>query len=168
MKVNVQVQRAWQEVSRADCVLLVIDVTCDVDATQLSEAIQAIMPANVPIIRIFNKIYTLGCSAKSESNTVYLSAKSGDGLALLKAEIKKVAGFQPEEGQFLARRRHIQALDTAQALLLAGHNQLSAHRAGELLAEDLRLAHLALSEITGEFTPDDLLGEIFSSFCIGK
>ncbi len=162
------IKRAWQEVSRADCVLLVIDVTCEVDATPLSEAIQAVLPARVPIIRVFNKIDTLGCSAKTESNTVYLSAKSGEGLALLKAEIKNVVGYQPAEGQFLARRRHIHALDTAQALLLAGHNQLSAHRAGELLAEDLRLAHLALCEITGEFTPDDLLGEIFSNFCIGK
>lgn len=162
------IKRAWQEVSRADCVLLVVDAGCDIDTAPLSEAIQAILPMNVPVIRVFNKIDTLGHSAKSESNAVYLSAKSGEGLSLLKDKIKQVVGYQPAEGQFLARRRHIQALDTAQALLLAGYNQLSMHRAGELLAEDLRLAHLALCEITGEFTPDDLLGEIFSSFCIGK
>lgn len=162
------IKRAWQEVSRADCVLLVIDASCEFDTTLLSETIQSVLPANVPVIHVFNKIDTLGFSAKTESNAVYLSAKSGDGLTLLKAKIKDVVGFQPAEGQFLARRRHMHALDTAQALLLAGHNQLSNHRAGELLAEDLRLAHLALCEITGEFTPDDLLGEIFSSFCIGK
>ncbi len=69
---------------------------------------------------------------------------------------------------FLARRRHLQALDKAKELLLAGQQQLSLHKAGELLAEDLRLAHQALGEITGEFTSDDLLGHIFSSFCIGK
>lgn len=162
------IKRAWDEVSRADCVLLVMDATCDIDTTPLNEAIQAVLPVNVPIIRVFNKIDTLGFPAKTESNAVYLSAKSGEGLSLLKAEIKKVVGYQPTEGQFLARRRHMQALDTAQALLLAGYHQLATHRAGELLAEDLRLAHLALCEITGEFTPDDLLGEIFSSFCIGK
>ena len=101
-------------------------------------------------------------------DAIYLSAKSGEGLPLLKSKIKEVVGYQPAEGQFLARRRHIQALDTAYMLLLAGFEQLSMHRAGELLAEDLRLAHQALCEITGEFTSDDLLGEIFSSFCIGK
>ena len=106
-----------------------------------------------------------GCgSVKS----VFLSAKSGEGLPLLRAKIKEAVGYQPTEGQFLARRRHIQALDQAYTLVLTGQEQLSMHRAGELLAEDLRLAHQALCEITGEFTPDDLLGEIFSKFCIGK
>lgn len=162
------IKRAWQEVSRADCVLLVIDAGCDADARSLTNAIQAVLPTDVPIINIVNKIDKAGVPAKIETNAVYLSAKTGEGLPFLKAKIKEVVGYQPAEGQFLARRRHIQALDTAQALLLAGHHQLSIHRAGELLAEDLRLAHLALCEITGEFTPDDLLGEIFSSFCIGK
>lgn len=82
--------------------------------------------------------------------------------------IKQVVGYQPTEGQFLARRRHLQALDEAKALLLTGQSQLTNHKAGELLAEDLRLAHQTLCEITGEFTSDDLLGKIFSSFCIGK
>lgn len=162
------IKRAWLEVSKADCVLLVIDSSCDTDFSLLSDEIKAVLPADVPIIRVFNKIDTLGYSAKIESSAVHLSAKSGEGLSLLKAEIKTVVGYQPAEGQFLARRRHIQALDTAQQLLLAGHTQLLSHQAGELLAEDLRLAHQALCEITGEFTPDDLLGEIFSSFCIGK
>ncbi len=162
------IKRAWQEVSRADCVLLMADVACQHDRTLLSDSIQAVLPADVPIIHVINKIDTLDQVAKIEKDTVYLSAKSGDGLLLLKDKIKEVVGYQPAEGQFLARRRHIQALDTAQGLLQAGSNQLLAHRAGELLAEDLRLAHLALCEITGEFTPDDLLGVIFSSFCIGK
>lgn len=162
------IRRAWQEVERADCILLVIDASCTSDPNVLDDAIQSVLTADIPVIRVFNKIDALGFSAKSESNTVYLSAKSGEGLCLLKEKIKQVVGFQPAEGQFLARRRHIQALDTAQALLLAGHHQLATARAGELLAEDLRLAHDALCEITGEFTSDDLLGEIFSSFCIGK
>jgi len=87
---------------------------------------------------------------------------------LLKNKIKEIVGYQPSEGKFLARRRHTDALDKAREYLSAGLHQLTQHRAGELLAEDLRLAHLCLCEITGEFTSDDLLGEIFSSFCIGK
>lgn len=162
------IKRAWLEVSKADCVLLVMDASSSSDITSLSDEIQAVLPSDVPIIHVFNKIDTLGYPAKLESNGVYLSAKSGEGLSLLKTKIKDVVGYQPTEGQFLARRRHLQSLDTAQSLLLQGHNQLSVHRAGELLAEDLRLAHQSLCEITGEFTPDDLLGEIFSSFCIGK
>ena len=162
------IKRAWQEVSRADCVLLVIDATCDSDPHVLNDAIAAILPKDVPIIQVFNKIDALGFVPKIESNAVYLSAKSGDGLSLLTARIKQVVGFHPAEGQFSARRRHIQALDIAEALLFAGHHQLLQHRAGELLAEDLRAAHQVLCEITGEFTSDDLLGVIFSSFCIGK
>ena len=79
-----------------------------------------------------------------------------------------MVGYQASEGQFLARRRHLDALDRARELLRAGDLQLKHHRAGELLAEDLRLAHQSLCEITGEFSSDDLLGKIFSSFCIGK
>ncbi len=162
------IKRAWQEVSRADCVLLVIDTAADKEAWQLSNEIRAALPQQVPIIHVFNKIDALGHAAKSEEHAVYLSAKSGEGLPLLKEKIKTVVGYQPTEGLFLARRRHLQALDEATRLLLAGQHQLSAHRAGELLAEDLRLAHQSLCEITGEFTSDDLLGKIFSSFCIGK
>ncbi len=163
------IKRAWQEVARADCLLMVIDVCEPDDAlSQLSEAIHAQLPPKVPVIRIYNKIDQLEMPAKTENNDVYLSAKSADGLLLLKEKIKEVVGYQATEGQFLARRRHIEALDAAKTLLLAGQNQLAIHRAGELLAEDLRLAHQSLCEITGEFTPDDLLGVIFSSFCIGK
>ncbi|AHE68474.1 tRNA uridine-5-carboxymethylaminomethyl(34) synthesis GTPase MnmE [Legionella oakridgensis] len=163
------IKRAWHEVSRADCLLFVMDVTLrEEEVDSLNHEIHAALPPNVPIIRVFNKIDTLGSSPKNEKNAIYLSAKSGDGLPLLKAKIKEVVGYQPAEGQFLARRRHLQALDEAKSLLLAGQEQLAIHRAGELLADDLRLAHQALCEITGEFTSDDLLGKIFSSFCIGK
>lgn len=161
------IKRAWNEVRRADCVLLVID-THNPSFTELDETIRAQLPAGVPIIRVFNKIDSSGMKAKSQQNTVYLSAKSGDGLSLLKDKIKDLVGYQPSEGQYLARRRHLQALDDAKELLQTGQEQLSSHQAGELLAEDLRLAHRTLCEITGEFTSDDLLGRIFSSFCIGK
>ncbi len=162
------IKRAWQEVRRADCVLMVIDANVAEEKELLGEAITKALPGNVPVICVFNKIDTLGLTAKSEDSTVYLSAKSGDGIDLLKAKIKDIVGYQPAEGQFLARRRHMLALNEAKSLLAMGHKQLVEHRAGELLAEDLRLAHQALCTITGEFTSDDLLGTIFSSFCIGK
>lgn len=161
------IRRAWQEVSRADCLLMVTDVTsptCPV----LSDEIRKALPSSVPIIRVFNKIDVINLNPKKEDDAVYLSAKLGQGLVLLKEKIKESVGYQPTEGQFLARRRHLEALDQAKAFLLGGQRQLSELRAGELLAEDLRLAHQALCEITGEFSSDDLLGRIFSSFCIGK
>lgn len=161
------IKRAWQEVSRADCLLMVTDVTC-ADCPVLSDEIRKALPPSVPIIRVFNKIDAINLNPKKEEDAVYLSAKLGQGLELLKEKIKQSVGYQPIEGQFLARRRHLEALDQAREFLLAGQRQLSESRAGELLAEDLRLAHHALCEITGEFSSDDLLGRIFSSFCIGK
>lgn len=162
------VKRAWQEVSRADCVLMVVDVSQKETSIELNEEIRKALPEGAPIIQVFNKIDSIGSAAKMEEHAIYLSAKSGEGLELLKEKVKQVVGYQPTEGQFLARRRHLQALDKAKELLMVGQTQLDSHRAGELLAEDLRLAHLSLCEITGEFTSDDLLGRIFSSFCIGK
>jgi tRNA modification GTPase len=169
------IKRAWHEVCKADCVLLMTDISGTENISKLSAEITAKLPKNTPIIHIFNKIDKL-TNPKSEyldksikeENSVYLSAKSGKGMDLLIDKIKKIVGYQPAEGQFLARRRHIQALDKAADLLQVVQEELIKHQAGELLAEDLRLAHQALSEITGEFTSDDLLGVIFSSFCIGK
>lgn len=162
------IKRALAEVERADCVLLVIDRHTPDDKFILDDAIQAALPPHVPVIRLLNKIDISDEAPRCESGVIYISAKHGFGLSLLKEEIKKVVGYQSTEGKFLARRRHIEALNKAYGFLTAGLSQLTQHRAGELLAEDLRLAHLALCEITGEFTADDLLGEIFSSFCIGK
>lgn len=162
------IRRAWQEVERADCVLHVMDVQTQQDHHSLNEQITQALPKNIHIIQVFNKIDAFSMMPKVEENSVYLSAKTGLGLDLLKEKIKKTVGFQPTEGNFLARRRHLDALDTAQRLLTDGQAQLVEHRAGELLAEDLRLAHEALCSITGEFSSDDLLGKIFSSFCIGK
>ena len=162
------IKRAWDEVRRADCVLLVVDASMGAHMDSLSDEIKAELPKDVPVVLVFNKIDRLTTRTNVDPSRIYLSAKTGEGLSSLKQTIKTVVGYQPAEGQFLARRRHLQALDKALALLSTGHEQLMLHRAGELLAEDLRLAHLALCEITGEFSSDDLLGEIFSSFCIGK
>jgi tRNA modification GTPase len=147
---------------------MVVDRQSPDDQFMLDDAIQAVLPATVPVIRLVNKIDISDEVPRCEDNAIYISAKHGFGLSLLKEKIKKVVGYQATEGKFLARRRHIEALNKAYHFLTAGLSQLTEHRAGELLAEDLRLAHVALCEITGQFTADDLLGEIFSSFCIGK
>ncbi|RUR12616.1 tRNA uridine-5-carboxymethylaminomethyl(34) synthesis GTPase MnmE [Legionella sp. km772] len=162
------IKRAWQELKKADCVLLVVDANYPEQQQELIKEIADFLGTQIPIITVFNKIDLLSLPCSSKGNTVYLSAKNGLGLDSLKHLLKEVVGYQPNEGQFLARRRHLQALDKAKEVLRMGQQQLAEHQAGELLAEDLRLAHQILGEITGEFSADDLLGSIFSSFCIGK
>lgn len=162
------IKRAWQEIHQADCILLVVDSNYPEQQQHLLEELDRASLSKIPLITVFNKIDLLSELPKSSDNTLYLSAKNGLGIDELKKRIKALVGYQPNEGQFLARRRHLEALDKAQQILVTGKHQLAAHQAGELLAEDLRLAHQVLGEITGEFSADDLLGSIFSSFCIGK
>ena len=162
------IKRAWSELSRADCVILVMDCTAKDPYDELILEIKFALPDQIPIILVYNKIDKIGKSASKEGTALYVSLKNQEGLDLLKDEIKAVVGYQPQEGQFLARRRHLEALDQAMHWLDQGAELLISQQAGELLAEDLRLAHKALGEITGEFTADDLLGVIFSNFCIGK
>ena len=102
-------------------------------------------------------------------NLIYLSAKTGQGVEHLTEFLTAQAGVtSQQEGCFIARRRHLEALSRTLSTLIAGKKQFEQHNAGELLAEDLRLAQQQLGEITGEFTNEDLLTEIFSSFCLGK
>lgn len=162
------IKRAWQEVSEADCILLVMDSTCSNPASENIQTIEKALPAHIPVVRIMNKIDSNVSACRIENDCIYLSAKSGEGIPLLKEKIKQTVGYHPAEGLFLARRRHLQALEEAMQCLRRGQHQLQLTRTGELLAEDLRLAHQSLAEITGEFTSDDLLGVIFSHFCIGK
>lgn len=162
------IRRAWQELKQADCILLVVDLKKPEQHQELITEMKELLPPSVPLISVFNKIDALNRPVSSDDYSVSLSAKTGEGIDELKKIIKKAVGYHPTEGQFLARRRHLQALDATKNLLLTGQKQLQEHRAGELLAEDLRIAHQTLGEITGEFTSDDLLGRIFSSFCIGK
>ena len=110
---------------------------------------------------------TLGTEEGSHP-VVTLSAKSGQGLVILKQHLKQAMGYSDGEGHFAARRRHLDALERARSLLVKGKSQLEMENAAELLADDLFHAQQALGEITGEFRADDLLGYIFSSFCIGK
>lgn len=162
------IARSWKEIERADIVLLMLDAREGM--TSVDQSIADRLPSGVEQIILFNKCDLISRPAgrEVEGNRIalWLSAKNGEGLELLKKELLRVAGWQPgAEGVFLARERHLLSLAKAKAHLFAGLQQSDRP---ELMAEELRLAQIALSTITGEFTPDDLLGEIFSSFCIGK
>ncbi len=165
------VRRALDQISRADRVLYVLDAS--VHATDAWRTDLAQLPSGVEVTLVFNKIDLLGAApridAASAPPRVYVSARTGAGLDALRAHLKAGAGFQlSESGAFAARRRHLDALSRARASVQAAADILGGTRAFELFAEDLRGAQRALGEITGEFTSDDLLGEIFGSFCIGK
>ena len=173
---RIGIERAWQEIQQADRVLLLVDSgsTPNLEANDIwPEFINKLEdPSKVTLVR--NKIDVSGESAglvKFENDISYIgiSAATGEGIGVLKQHLKDIMGFNTSgEGGFTARRRHLDALERAQRFLESGKAQLNGYAAGELLAEDLRGAQNTLSEITGEFTPDDLLGRIFSSFCIGK
>jgi tRNA modification GTPase len=131
------------------------------------------LPKGVSVTLIFNKIDLSGAQAgvdeSSDPPQVFLSARTGAGLDLLRAHLKSRAGYlSGDSGALSARRRNLDALDRARSCVAQAAQTLAGTRAFELFAEELRLAQLALGEITGEFSSDDLLGEIFSSFCIGK
>jgi tRNA modification GTPase len=157
------VKRARQMIEHADRILYVHD-------TQDSEQdMRNTLPANIGITTIYNKIDTSGISPQIKKDEIYLSAKTGEGIDLLKQHLKDCMGYQQKnEGQFIARRRHLDAIGSAEQHLELADKNLHQTKAGELLAEELRLAQEALSSITGEFSSDDLLGRIFSDFCIGK
>jgi len=164
------IRRAREQMERADRILLVLDDATDIGAPA---EVMGLLPPHLPRTVIRNKIDLTGRDAGIENISgvveIALSARTGAGLDGLRKHLKACMGFQPAgEGAFIARRRHLDAIRRARDFLVQGRTQLKHSRAGELLAEDLRLAQQALSEITGEFTSDDLLGRIFSSFCIGK
>ncbi|MBI3188946.1 MAG: tRNA uridine-5-carboxymethylaminomethyl(34) synthesis GTPase MnmE [Gammaproteobacteria bacterium] len=164
------IRRAWKEIEQADRLLLVLD---DRDHAHEHLAIEDKIPPHIGITRIFNKIDLTQrqpeIKTTAQGTEIALSAKSGAGLDVLRAHLKHIMGYeQPGEGQFMARRRHLDALEDANNHLLSASHCLHDLRAGELLAEELRQAQEALNQITGEFTADDLLGRIFASFCIGK
>ncbi|MCG8045918.1 MAG: tRNA uridine-5-carboxymethylaminomethyl(34) synthesis GTPase MnmE [Candidatus Thiodiazotropha endolucinida] len=164
------IRRAKKEIEQADRVLWVFDDSTDPHHLAIY---RDQLPKGVPVTLIRNKIDIAGNTPgifEDESEVeVALSATRGDGIDLLTAHLKQCVGYRYlGEGDFIARRRHLDALERAIRHLRQGELSLQRDQAGELLAEDLRLAQQSLSEITGEFTADDLLGRIFSSFCIGK
>ncbi|WP_235185906.1 tRNA uridine-5-carboxymethylaminomethyl(34) synthesis GTPase MnmE [Methylomarinum vadi] len=161
------VRRAHAEIEKADKILLLID-----SHEPESESVLKSLPANIDITKVYNKIDLLGIEPEivetEHSASIYLSIKTGAGMELLTEHLKKSVGYNDAaDDVFIARRRHIEALVKAEHFIASAIGQLQ-HQSGELVAEDLRQAQNHLAEITGEFTSDDLLGKIFSSFCIGK
>ena len=174
---KIGIARAWEEISSADAVLFLHDLPrsqdpADADYRAADESIAQILarqlPAAVPVLQVWNK--TDAAAQASRPEGLHISARTGHGLDGLRQELLKIAGWQSApEGVFMARERHVQALQQVTNQLSRAAVQLQAQKPSlDLLAEDLRQAQRALSQITGEFTPDDLLGEIFSKFCIGK
>jgi tRNA modification GTPase len=171
---RIGIARAWDEIAAADAVLFLHDLTrrdtpdyaaADAD---IARALAQRLPAGVPVIDVWNK--TDAAAPAPDRAGVRLSARTGEGLDALRSQLLHIAGWQSAaEGVYIARARHIEALRAVDAHLMEAAAQLeSTGPALDLLAEELRLAQNALGAITGEFTSDDLLGVIFSSFCIGK
>ncbi|QBG36302.1 tRNA uridine-5-carboxymethylaminomethyl(34) synthesis GTPase MnmE [Litorilituus sediminis] len=182
---QIGIERAWQEINQADRVLLMVDASQKHTVLEDEQDIKdfypeffAKLPENIGLTLIRNKAdiskMTTGLDeftdqAQQTHTVVTLSAKTGSGVESLKEHLKAIMGYQGgTEGGFMARRRHLVALDNAYQHLLTGLEQLESYIAGEILAEELRLCQQELDQITGEFTSDDLLGKIFTSFCIGK
>src|SRR5690606_20433642 len=171
---QIGIARAWQEIRQADRILLLVDgrSTPDTDPQHIWPDFVGQLPDPERLTLVRNKADLTGEATgfiQGTNNTLAISAATGDGVEQLKQHLKTVMGYQQTgEGGFTARRRHLDALERARQFIDSGKGQLQGAAAGELLAEDMRAAQNALSEITGEFSPDDLLGRIFSSFCIGK
>ncbi|KWH26062.1 tRNA uridine-5-carboxymethylaminomethyl(34) synthesis GTPase MnmE [Burkholderia multivorans] len=172
---RIGIARTWSEIERADVVLHLLDSRTGMTADD--DAIAARFPAAVPVVRVLNKTDLTGVpasvahpAAEGDLTEVHLSAKRGDGIDLLRAELLRIAGWQAgAEGVYLARERHLIALRAAQDhLARAAEHAEQRAQSLDLFAEELRLAQEQLNAITGEFTSDDLLGVIFSRFCIGK
>ena len=172
---RIGVERAWAHIASADAVLWLHDLTRQGDAdyaraeADIQRALADRLPASVPLLHLWNK-HDAAPDAAIAPGGIALSARTGEGLEALRHRLLALAGWQggSGEGLFIARERHLQALGQAAAHLQAASAQLDGAPALDLLAEDLRLAQNALGAITGEFSADDLLGVIFSRFCIGK
>ena len=184
---KIGIERAWAEIENADTVLFLHDLVRWNDAaesanyqaadTAIATQLASLLPKRVPVIQVWNKVdaahatqTAAAIQTDNESVNITVSAKNGQGLETLRRTLLQVAGWQPAaEGVYIARERHVQALRQVSAHLDLADGQLKAKsQALDLLAEELRLAQNDLSAITGEFTSDDLLGVIFSKFCIGK
>ncbi len=160
------IARAWQEIDQADLLLVIID---DNAPSAEQHDLLAQLPDKPPRLLVHNKIDLSGATPGKQHDALYLSVKNGEGIAALRDELKRHMNYQGNpENVFIARRRHLDALQTSATAVEQAEYQLMTYNAGELMAEELRLAQDALASITGQYTPDDLLGEIFSSFCIGK
>jgi tRNA modification GTPase len=170
------IRRAWHEMESADRILLVVDDTGTAagdHADDLWPGRKQHLTRDIPVTIVHNKCDLTGRPPAvlndATDTVIYLSARTGAGMALLREHLKACMGYREAgEGLFSARRRHLQSLQRAQDALHSGRSQLLNAGAGELLAEDLRQCQESLGEITGAVSSDQLLGEIFASFCIGK
>jgi len=164
---NLGIARTWQEIERADVIVHLQDAARPSDV--LDAQITARAPAGTPVLRVYNKIDLLAVDC-TPSDAIAISARTGMGLDALRQRLLSIAGWNPgAESPWLARERHVHALqDAAEHLDLATQHAAQDDRALDLFAEELRLVHDALCRITGQFSSDDLLGEIFAGFCIGK
>jgi len=164
---KIGIERTWREIERADVLILLVDARDGVGNAE--REILGRLPAHLARITVYNKVDLAGRSAERHAEpdgvAISLSAKIGNGVELLRQEILRIAGWHPAEDVFIARERHLRALATTRQHIDAAHQQLPQL---ELFAEELRLAQAALGSITGAFSADDLLGEIFGRFCIGK
>ena len=169
---SIGIARTWAEIEKANVIIHLQDVRVKND--ELDEAITRRLPADTPTLKVFNKIDLLDMPGQGHTppsaGALGISAKTGAGLEELKQKLLDIAGWNPSsESPWLARERHLRALNSAgEHLALADEHASHSDRVLDLFAEELRLAHEDLCAITGQFTSDDLLGEIFSSFCIGK
>jgi len=188
---RIGIERTWDAIGRADLVLHLVDATDYVRNglsqadDQIDDRLSGVLPAGSPILRVVNKIdlapaagdahfssnrpHVVAANGPNPSE-VWISARTGAGIELLRAQLLRLVGWQPgNEGTFLARERHLTALRNAQSHLdMAAEQSEQQAQALDLFAEELRLAQDHLNSITGEFTSDDLLGTIFTRFCIGK
>ena len=186
---QIGIERAWKEIEQADRVLLMVDASENHSILEDEQDIKNYypeffekLPSDIGLTLVRNKAdlnksieqTSIGLTEFTDSNnkshtSVTLSAKTGSGVDSLKEHLKAIMGYQGStEGGFMARRRHLTALNNTHQHLITGLDQLESYVAGEILAEELRICQLELDQITGEFTSDDLLSKIFSSFCIGK
>ncbi len=166
-------RRAWRALEGADHLLLVLDDAAGAEAREAAEALLGRLPAELPRTLVHNKIDRSGRRPgrweEGGEVRVALSARTGAGLEALRGRLVEALGLRPAgEGAFLARRRHVEALEGALEALEGGLARYREQACAELLAEDLRLAHRRLGEITGAFGSEELLERIFSRFCIGK
>ncbi|HBJ67179.1 MAG TPA: tRNA uridine-5-carboxymethylaminomethyl(34) synthesis GTPase MnmE, partial [Alcaligenes faecalis] len=172
---RIGIARTWDEIAKANVIVHLLDARNPQD--ELDSAITTRLPSHVPVLRVYNKIDLLTAeqqaalpAQESGATVLPISARKDIGLDTLRRTLLDIAGWNPgSESPWLARERHLRALERAEYhLSLAAEHATHSDQVLDLFAEELRLAHLDLCSITGEFSSDDLLGEIFSSFCIGK
>lgn len=180
---KIGIKRAFDAIHQADVLMMVYDVTAEADPLALADQLfcegvnedvggmirqKLILVANKSDLLASKPVLQVSCETKSAPKLVYVSCETGEGLDDLIEVLTQKVGFHPPENSLIARTRHIDALNRAKAFAIEAHEQLTIYHAGELVAESLRQSQQALGEITGQMSADELLGKIFSSFCIGK